>query len=1166
MAIMGEAQAENPLHSLSDYDFAHLFDHLAAFESVSDVFGILAVSTTQQRNAWFDAKFARNDISGFIRDVQIAWRMAADKPGKEGCKLPAESIAREIQCALMISSINTSLEGLPPQLLPAAVTARVWSSQEAFAVAMQPLEWALRLRCVTALLPILLDQDPSSIDVLFGLLRGRPKGERSRSMVRIGDSREGEDDVPDHADEYLKATVFERIAAILPEGAVERAAKVAETIRVPWSRAAAVASLAPRLQPEVRQAAIERTLAFVREIGKPSLRAECLALLSHQMPLAERSTVLDEAWQLQVGAFTGHPDEQRFALTPRTGVLRVLDGTTWVEEATCGLRRIAAQFDEARLLRAIERSRQLSPQYKELSLMCLAPRLVAFARRDEAVQISENDISSSYLRLIALLEIDRYEEENARLERADSRLKQAEGFENLMIRARAKVLVGNVYPEIFTAGLADEALSACEQIGDDTHYKAVQVRDVVNGLDKIAPEERSQIAARALKICQSITDCEQDVAMKSLMGFLGQDSIKEVILHSFVVDASPASVHLEKIAFPVPNDPVFEGAEAQTPWDDEVISTSVNALNEIVRTANENVDPETLKEYGERGAASRAVRRHGDAEAWARMFASQEENERLTLAGHCAIFLAPRLGPEIALDASKAIAQLRDFYWRSSALIALSDHMVEPAATESITSAMESACRLRQDRLHSELFGRIAQRLTPTRIPAIHQIWNKSLMKLSRDHRSYVVGFLRSSLVLLGSIGSEEAISRIVDVTRIVETWWRPQEGWAKASKSPRMLRNVGTGEAMSTLVGVEGHAELVNETKEIDSALQSSTTVMKASDTAAVLSALASYFVTNKLDKCLKTCKDELFRLVKQNSTNDGVLQPYLEFIASATDAYGKRKDVDGALELYNDWSQNISVAEPRKRLMAATVSFGAVYACCEARAFGPAQEILSRLISLGQEHVEEEELQKAVVIAYNHLHAAFQRFANESRTESTLEIVRRAGPFGPGTGTREKVTDGFREALHRAGMTFILPRGFKMTRVPPDDPLRPLQILTSNKPLVKVYYFVRTAEEGLSPDLNEVFSKTLDRISLGKVGPVACFPEAAVRADFLADRGGTRQLHVNPQFPGSLVDGMGVVLQADGLAEVLVLIMFADFINAQSLMHAAFYSLKFVPAAEAE
>lgn len=43
-----------------------------------------------------------------------------------------------------------------------------------------------------------------------------------------------------------------------------------------------------------------------------------------------------------------------------------------------------------------------------------------------------------------------------------------------------------------------------------------------------------------------------------------------------------------------------------------------------------------------------------------------------------------------------------------------------------------------------------------------------------------------------------------------------------------------------------------------------------------------------------------------------------------------------------------------------------------------------------------------------------------------------------------------------------------------------------------------------------------------------------------------------------------MGVVLQADGLAEALILIMYADFIDAQNLMHDAFYSLKFVPVAD--
>lgn len=948
MTSMGEDLVKNPLDVLSDYDFTHLFDHLASCGDVSEAFEILTVPTAGQRNAWFDAKLARNNLSGFVRDIRIAWKLAVDKLG-DGSESFAESIVREVQCALMISSINTSLDEFPPELLAAAVTARVWSGQEALAIAVQPMEWALRLRGVVALLPILLESDRSVIDVLFGLLRGRPKGERSRDHVGVNDSREIEDEAPDYTDEYLKAVVFERVADLIPEGDLETAVEIAETVRTPWSQAAAVASVARRLRPEARGPAIEKTFGFVRGIGKPSLRAECLALLSMQLPPAERRAVVDEAWELQVGAFTDHPDEQRFALTLKTGVLRVLGGTTQVDEMTTALRQIAPQFDEVGLAGAIERSRQFRPQYKELALMCLAPRLVAFGRRQEALQTVETEISSDYLRLIALLDIDGDATAEDRPGLANSRLKLAGAIEAPVVRARAKVLVGNVYPEVVTAELADEVLSACEQVADDICYKAVQIRDIVNGLDRIAPEERSQVVTRALKICQSITDCEQDVPMKSLAGYLGLGVIKETIFNSFVSRGSVAFSSLKGIANTVSNDPDFEVADAGDPWDEQLISASVDALREIVRTANEGVDPEELRDYGERLAASNGARRYGDAEASAGMFASEEENERLALAGHSAIFLALRLGPKVALDASKAIAPLRDFYWRSAALIALSDSMTEPEATENIAAAMDAACQTRRNAQMAELFGRIARRLTPNRIPVIHQAWNGQLMRMSRDGRHHVAVFLQSSMVLLRRIGSEDAISRLIDVTDLIETWWRPMDGHAEPGS--------GLDETQPSL-----------QAEEDEAVKQSSAMILDAPNIAIVLGALSSYFVTHNLYECAEATRGELLQLVRENSANDDVLQSYVQFIASATDAYGKLKDVDRALALYNDWFQHVEATDPRRRLMASTVSFGALYVCCEANSFATAQEILLRLMSLASEHEEEERLQEAVTAAYSH------------------------------------------------------------------------------------------------------------------------------------------------------------------------------------------------------
>lgn len=132
------ALQNSPLVHLSEYELHHLAEHLEASGRVEDLHSLLSLETSEQRNAWHDAKEARGDMEGYLADVRRAWKLAEMESAESFRQgKPAISIAREVRYGIIIASLNSLASNIPPALLRVLVERETWTCSQALAYATQ---------------------------------------------------------------------------------------------------------------------------------------------------------------------------------------------------------------------------------------------------------------------------------------------------------------------------------------------------------------------------------------------------------------------------------------------------------------------------------------------------------------------------------------------------------------------------------------------------------------------------------------------------------------------------------------------------------------------------------------------------------------------------------------------------------------------------------------------------------------------------------------------------------------------------------------------------------------------------------------------------------------------------------------------------------------------
>lgn len=290
------------LASLSAYDLRHLGQHLVAAGADDRLRRLLHLDTGAGRNAWYEAKWAVDDLDGYQADLQAAWRSSVSDTGDQ------------VDCALIAASISQLARQLPPGLLAVLVDHGIVSPAYAVQSVAQSSVAGARAAAIVALAGH-LDQDhllqlldlARSIDL--GPVRARALAALAPCLpVRLQDPVVAEvlrnattDSWPfDEVETWLAKGVFARLAplAARDRGSMASLLRLARALGDDRGLDAArctriLATLIPHLDPEEARATTAEALEVARSIRDlPGVRRSALVALLPFLPWGRRRRLL----------------------------------------------------------------------------------------------------------------------------------------------------------------------------------------------------------------------------------------------------------------------------------------------------------------------------------------------------------------------------------------------------------------------------------------------------------------------------------------------------------------------------------------------------------------------------------------------------------------------------------------------------------------------------------------------------------------------------------------------------------------------------------------------------------------------------------------------------------------------------------------------------------
>jgi hypothetical protein len=146
----------NPFGNLTGYELRHLAEHLESSGRANDLHRLLTLETSEGRNAWYEAKDAVGDTTGLLADMHLAWRLAEEAAiGKRDTEVVGKALGLQCRYALVVSSLMSIAQNIPPPLLAALVNKGVWGVEKALDYARQMPASSIKAESFEVLIPYL---------------------------------------------------------------------------------------------------------------------------------------------------------------------------------------------------------------------------------------------------------------------------------------------------------------------------------------------------------------------------------------------------------------------------------------------------------------------------------------------------------------------------------------------------------------------------------------------------------------------------------------------------------------------------------------------------------------------------------------------------------------------------------------------------------------------------------------------------------------------------------------------------------------------------------------------------------------------------------------------------------------------------------------------------
>jgi len=279
-----ESKKWQDLRAIDLYGLRYLAQHLVKANRLDNLHALLAVETSDQCNAWFEAKNWIGDIVGFVADVKLALE-SAERNWTE-TTLP-QLIEKQCRYALIISSLNSISENVPIELLEALVRVGAphgWTPVQGLAFVQQMSNLAKRAECLVMLAAYLSDDQREKIwqETLVAVQDIPDESEQSRILsVLVAQLPQKlyesflvtAQDIPD---ELNRSRVLSVLVAQLPQKLYESFLVTAQDIQDGYYRAWVLSALAG-YYPEAYELALESTLAIQHRHSRARLLSDLAA-------------------------------------------------------------------------------------------------------------------------------------------------------------------------------------------------------------------------------------------------------------------------------------------------------------------------------------------------------------------------------------------------------------------------------------------------------------------------------------------------------------------------------------------------------------------------------------------------------------------------------------------------------------------------------------------------------------------------------------------------------------------------------------------------------------------------------------------------------------------------------------------------------------------------
>ena len=360
-------------YTLSNDGYIHnyLSWHLEKAGQSQELHQLLQASTPEGRNAWYEACDRIGKLGKFVTDVVRAWRLAEEMYEKK----PSESIGLQCRYALIIASLNSLADNIPPKLMAALVEKQIWTPEQGLAYTQQVQNQKYRADALSSIAPHLPE---TLLSQALEAARGIPD-EWHRALALGSIAPHLPEILPEALEaaraiqsEFHRALALVKIAPHLPETLLSQALEAARAIPDEWHYAKALLSIAPHL-PEILPEALEATRTIPDEFDRAYALGSIAAHLPEILPeaLEAARAIPGEYYRaLALGSIAAHLPE---ILPEALEAARTIPDE-W--DRTQALGSIAPHLPETLLSQALEAARAIPDEYyRALALGSIAPHL-----------------------------------------------------------------------------------------------------------------------------------------------------------------------------------------------------------------------------------------------------------------------------------------------------------------------------------------------------------------------------------------------------------------------------------------------------------------------------------------------------------------------------------------------------------------------------------------------------------------------------------------------------------------------------------------------------------------------------------------------------------------------------------------------------------------------